>query len=172
MNGPRELGAEYTSNDCAYQSWTFLIEGISFSPSGKSPSSCTRWARRMGSSSDKNWDARKSVPAQRIGQSSASKTDSGKGTKGTCWRSFAKLDHLAKADSRGREGGVMLDGLHQHLRCLPRHAERPRPYGLWSNVYPRSCSSRVHATKQGGEEFQNNVFAHRLFVAEDFSGWR
>lgn len=51
-----------TSNDCAYQSCTFLIDGMSLSPSGSSPSSCTLWARRMGSSSARNCDARKSVP--------------------------------------------------------------------------------------------------------------
>mgnify|MGYP003629558687 CR=1 FL=1 len=53
-----------TSKDCAYQSWTLLIDGISFNPSGRSPSSCTLCASRMGSSSDKNWDARKRVPDQ------------------------------------------------------------------------------------------------------------
>ena len=53
----------HTSNDCEYQSWTFLMDGISFSPSGKSPSSWTRCAKRMGSSSERNWEARKRVPA-------------------------------------------------------------------------------------------------------------
>lgn len=35
---------------------------MSLSPSGSSPSSCTLWARRIGSSSARNCDARKSVP--------------------------------------------------------------------------------------------------------------
>jgi hypothetical protein len=51
-----------TSNDCAYQSRTLQIDGISLRPSGSSLSSCTRCARRMGSSSERNCDARKRVP--------------------------------------------------------------------------------------------------------------
>jgi hypothetical protein len=51
-----------TSNDCAYQSRTRQIEGISLRPSGRSLSSCTRCANRMGSSSERNCDARKRVP--------------------------------------------------------------------------------------------------------------
>ncbi|KAI7197852.1 hypothetical protein KC363_g17 [Hortaea werneckii] len=53
-----------SSNDCAYQSWTLRMLGISFKPSGRSPSSCTRCASRMGSSSDRNWEARNSVPVE------------------------------------------------------------------------------------------------------------
>lgn len=60
----RRSFSRHTSNDCAYQSCTLLIEGISFKPSGRSPSSCTRWAKRMGSSSDRNCDARNSVPGR------------------------------------------------------------------------------------------------------------
>jgi hypothetical protein len=51
-----------TSNDCAYQSRTLQIDGISLRPSGRSLSSCTRCANRMGSSSERNCDARKRVP--------------------------------------------------------------------------------------------------------------
>src|SRR5437762_13007842 len=47
-----------SSNDCAYQSCTFLIEDNSFKPSGRVSSSCTRWASRIGSSSERD---RKSV---------------------------------------------------------------------------------------------------------------
>ena len=63
----------------------------------------------------------------------------------------------------------MLDGLHQHLGCPPCHSERPRPYGLWSNACRSSRRSRVPAKKDGGEQFHNGVFPHRLFVAEVFS---
>lgn len=52
----------HTSNDCAYQSRTRQIDGISLRPSGRSLSSCTRCASRMGSSSERNCDARKRVP--------------------------------------------------------------------------------------------------------------
>ena len=57
----------HTSNDCEYQSCTFLMDGISFSPSGKSPSSWTRCAKRIGSSSERNWEARKRVPLKSRG---------------------------------------------------------------------------------------------------------
>ena len=65
--GPRRNQGSmlHTSNDCEYQSLTFLIDGISFSSSGKSPSSCTLCASRMGSSSERNWEARNRVPGQR-----------------------------------------------------------------------------------------------------------
>lgn len=53
-----------TSNDCAYQSLTRPIDGISFRPSGRSLSSCTRCAKRMGSSSERNCEARKRVPVE------------------------------------------------------------------------------------------------------------
>lgn len=43
-----------TSNDCAYQFLTFLILGISLSPSGNSSRSFTRWASLIGSSSKCN----------------------------------------------------------------------------------------------------------------------
>jgi len=52
----------HTSNDCAYQSRTLQMDGISLRPSGRSLSSCTRCANRMGSSSERNCDARKRVP--------------------------------------------------------------------------------------------------------------
>lgn len=51
-----------TSNDCAYHSCTLLILGISFKPSGRSASSSTRCANRIGSSSERNCDARNNVP--------------------------------------------------------------------------------------------------------------
>jgi hypothetical protein len=51
-----------TSNDCAYQSRTLQMDGISLRPSGRSLSSCTRCASRMGNSSERNCDARKRVP--------------------------------------------------------------------------------------------------------------
>ena len=54
-----------SSNDCMYQSATLLIGATSLSPSGSLPSSSTRCANRTGSSSDKNCDARKRVPAVR-----------------------------------------------------------------------------------------------------------
>lgn len=53
-----------TSNDCAYQSCTFLTDGISLSPSGRWVSSWTRCASRIGSSSARNWEARNSVPGR------------------------------------------------------------------------------------------------------------
>ena len=49
-----EKATVLTSNDCAYQSCTFLIDGISFKWSGNCPSSCTRCANRIGSSSERN----------------------------------------------------------------------------------------------------------------------
>jgi hypothetical protein len=58
----------HTSNDCAYQSRTRSIEGISFNPSGRSSNSCTRCANRMGNSSDRNCDARKRVPTAQLSQ--------------------------------------------------------------------------------------------------------
>lgn len=62
--GNHDNRAYHTSNDCAYHSCTLLIEGISLRPSGRSPSSCTRCARRIGSSSERNWEARKRVPIE------------------------------------------------------------------------------------------------------------
>jgi len=41
----------HTSNDWAYQSFTFLMDGIALRLWGSSSSSFTRWARRTGSSS-------------------------------------------------------------------------------------------------------------------------
>lgn len=61
--GVTTAGLWHTSNDCAYQSLTLPIEGISLRPSGRSWSSCTRCANRIGSSSERNCDARKRVPA-------------------------------------------------------------------------------------------------------------
>ena len=52
----------HTSKDCAYQSRTLCMEGISPSPSGKLLSSWTLCASRIGSSSARNCDALKSVP--------------------------------------------------------------------------------------------------------------
>jgi hypothetical protein len=43
-----------TSNDCAYQSCTFLTDGMSLRPSGRFSSSWTRCANRIGSSSARN----------------------------------------------------------------------------------------------------------------------
>lgn len=55
---------ELTSNDCAYQSCTFLTDGMSLRPSGRFSSSWTRCAKRMGSSSARNWEALKRVPIE------------------------------------------------------------------------------------------------------------
>ena len=34
---------------------------------------------------------------------------------------FTELHHLLQAHAGGREGRVVLDGVHQHVRLLPRH---------------------------------------------------
>ena len=62
---PRESSRgrrQHTSNDWTYQSRTRPIDGISLSPSGRCSSSSTRCASRMGSSSDRNCEARNRVP--------------------------------------------------------------------------------------------------------------
>lgn len=125
--GSKEWRRQCTSNDCAYQSLTFWIDGISLSLSGRSFNSCTRWASRMGNSSERNWEARKRVPGDTrsvVGSaSSAESTPTGR------WP-LAKLHHLPQAHAGGGEGGVMLDGVHQHVRLLPRHGAAGGPCGL------------------------------------------
>lgn len=113
-----------TSKDWAYQSWTLLIEGISLKPSGNSLSSCTRCARRMGSSSDRNCEARNRVP----GRSDILTTE--RWASHTRRGSLAKLDHLPQTNAGGREAGIVLDGVHQLVALLPRHAGGcRRPHG-------------------------------------------
>lgn len=38
-------------------------------------------------------------------------------------RFLSKLHHLPQTHTRGRKGRVVLDGVHQPLRRLPRHLE-------------------------------------------------
>jgi hypothetical protein len=54
-----------TSKDWAYQSLTFCTDGMVLRPSGRLLNSSTRWARRIGSSSARNCDARNKVPKAR-----------------------------------------------------------------------------------------------------------
>jgi hypothetical protein len=114
-----------TSNDCAYQSCTFLIEGISFSPSGRSPSSCTRCASLMGSSSERNWEARKRVPKVNhiLALISMECLHHKIIIPHTCRRSLPELNHLPQAHASCWEARIMPDGVHQHIRLLPRHRE-------------------------------------------------
>ena len=108
-----------SSNDCAYQSWTLLIGLISFRPSGRLPSSWTRCAKRMGSSSERNCEARKRVPDV-DNQSQASETAVSVPT--SRWL-LSKLNHLLQTDPCCGEASIVTDGAHQSLRRLPRHPQ-------------------------------------------------
>lgn len=125
---------EHTSNDCAYQSRTRHIEGISLSPSGRSLSSCTRCANRMGSSSERNCDARKRVPVDGFSPNCTIwRSDTPAITSDTAitWTVVNRTYQLpgsccsaarTLARTCSRSCAIThLDGVHQLLRPFPRH---------------------------------------------------
>lgn len=139
----KALAGKRTSNDCAYQSCTLLMEGISFKPSGRSPSSCTRCARRMGSSSARNCEARKRVPVTHTLKSAMKCIDGQEGNH-TGRGALSKLHHLPQTHAGGREARVVLDGVHQLVRLPPRH-------DCWCADPPRGLSSLIDTCKRSHE---------------------
>lgn len=144
-------GCSLTSKDCAYQSRTLCMEGISPRPSGRLLSSWTLCASRMGSSSATNCDARKRVPERKcqpmniivavtgIGNAQLSSPRGIRTDRGV----LAELDHLAQAHAGCGEARIVLDGFHQARRRLPRHGGGGR--GLIGPTKPdvrRGCGSR------------------------------
>ena len=124
--------------------------GISFKPSGRSASSSTRCANRMGSSSERNCDARNKVPGNRLrsvdcSNASRQRTETTHPSK-DCYRTAPCIRHcqphgylprptsaLAVFSMRGsclhlserhtsrREIRIVLDHVRQLSRRLPGH---------------------------------------------------
>ena len=74
----------------------------------------------MGSSSERNCDARNNVPGRNMSvfRSSLKKFE---GSQHTDRWLLSELDHLPQADSCRWETRVVLDGVHQALCLFPRH---------------------------------------------------
>lgn len=147
LSSSGRLSVVISSNDWAYQSCTFLMEGISFNPSGNLPSSSTRWAKRIGSSSERNWEARKRVPFDRSQQEQQWSVT----VRFTCRRLFAELDHLSQADACGRKSSIVAYGAHQLLRRLPRHVLR-------------LCRRVGRQTKREVQSLFNSAVVNRLII--------
>lgn len=157
-----------TSKDCAYQSLTLITEGISLRPSGNSSNSRTRCAKRIGSSSARNWDARNSVPE--VGQ----REDL---ALGRCKRTdrglLPKLDHLAQAHAGSGELGIVTDGIHQALRGFPRHDGRifgvggrgrgRRIPGIGRETKKPGCCA---ADGEGPKEMITRLWTHGLVIED------
>lgn len=56
-------------------------------------------------------------------------------------RLLPELNHLAQGDARGRERGIMPDGIHQDVGLLPRHDERRTVNMVVRQFFPFSSSS-------------------------------
>ena len=113
------------------------MDGMWFSPSGRLSSSCTRWASRIGSSSERNCEARNNVPGAN-NQYIKPGLKQFNGSKLTCGWCLPELNHLAKTDSSCRKAGVMLDALHQLFGRFPRHDVEWRQ-ALLTRITVRLC---------------------------------
>ena len=74
----------------------------------------------MGSSSERNCDARNNVPIILVRDAHEGLYESIL----TCRWSLTKLHHLPKTDARGRERGIVFDGVQQRIRRPPSHDAR------------------------------------------------